>query len=209
MQTLSTSKWSEYRDYTVDRIRSSVVDWDPYWHVHITDIYHPELFDYINMEWPDFDSVTGTHNNPEGMNQNRRYVIPNRDDLPFWQSFYNNIIDHEHIIDAVYTLEQMDRSVCSSTTASMWEDYRGYGISNHYDAHTIDVAWQTYIYCDGGPTWGTSLNNEAGEEQKHIDFVPNTCWIMNVDCFSWHSAKTIECDMRRSVMVRFMTKTRS
>ena len=62
---------------------------------------------------------------------------------------------------------------------------------------------------DGGEHWGTSLNNEAGEEQKRIPFVPNSGWIMNVDCYSWHSADTIECDMRRSVMVRFMTKVRN
>ncbi len=209
MKQLSTLKWLEYREYTIDRIQNATVQWEPYWHVHLQDVYHPELFEYINMEWPDFDSVLGVHDNGGELNPNRRYVIPNRDDLPFWKQFNDNIIEHADVVDAVYELEQLNRAHCTWVTASIWEDYRGYGIGNHYDAHTIDVAWQTYIYCDGGEHWGTSLNNEAGEEQKRIPFVPNSGWIMNVDCYSWHSADTIECDMRRSVMVRFMTKVRN
>ena len=81
MQNLSTTKWLEYREYTIERIKDSIVLWEPYWHVHVTDIYHPELFALIESEWPNFDSVLGVHENGGGLNPNRRYVIPNRDDL--------------------------------------------------------------------------------------------------------------------------------
>ena len=37
---LSTSKWKEYRQYTVDKIKNSTVTWEPYWHVLIGDTLH-------------------------------------------------------------------------------------------------------------------------------------------------------------------------
>ena len=117
------------------------------------------------------------------------------------------MIAHEAIIDAAYRLEGLQTG-CDYVTASVWEDYPGYSVSNHIDSYTIDVAWQTYIYCSGGESWGTSLNDCDGRQLKRIPFKPNSAWLMRVDANSWHSCDTVDCDVRRSVMVRFMTKAK-
>ena len=205
---LSTSKWKEYRQYTVDKIKNSTVTWEPYWHVLIEDTLHPELFDYVNIEWPDFEKVD-YHRNVPGHNQNRKILNPNQPNGDkFWFEYYNNIIDHKDIIEAVYSLEDLTNN-CSWTSSSIWEDYKGYSVSNHYDAHTISVAWQKYIYCDGGEKWGTSLNDEHGNCIKKFPFKENTSWLMRVDANSWHSCDPVDCNVRRSVMARFMTKDRN
>ena len=204
---LSTSKWKEYRQYTVDKIKNSTVVWDPYWHVVINEILHPELFNYVKIEWPDFSSIN-TSKNPKGYNQNRNIYNPaSKDGIKFWYDYYKNIIDHEDIINAVYSLEAL-KNDCSYTTSSLWEDYKNYSVSNHYDAHTISVAWQKYIYCDGGEQWGTSLNDEDGNCLKRFPFTENSSWLMRVDATSWHSCDPVDCNVRRSVMARFMTKER-
>lgn len=207
MKYLSTEKWAEYRAYTANRIASATVDWEPYWHVLVEDTLHPELFALVEQEWPDFDAVDYNKNVP-GHNQNRKIYQPNNPDgLAFWYAYYNNIIDHEDIRNAVYSLEDLTDN-CDWTSASVWEDYRGYSVSNHYDAHTISVAWQAYVYCDGGEQWGTSLNDVDGNCIKRFPFTPNTSWLMRVDADSWHSCDPVDCDVRRSVMARFMTKSR-
>ena len=208
MNNLSTSKWKEFRDYTVDRIRMSTVDWDPYWHVLIPDTLHPDLFQLVKEEWPDFSKIT-YYKNPEGFNQNRKIYDPHTsNDLTFWSDYFANIIDHKEIIDAVYNLDGLIHN-CDFTTCSIWEDYKGYSVSNHYDAYTISVAWQSYIYCDGGKKWGTSLNDETGNCIKRFPFVENTSWLMRVDANSWHSCDEVDCNVRQSVMARFMTTSRS
>lgn len=209
MSTLSTIKWQEYQDYTIDRIASTGVDYDPYWHVFIEDILHPELFELVQTEWPDFDTCA-SNTNIEGQSQHRKIFNPARNDehaIQFWRDYYDNIIAHEAIIDAAYRLEGL-HTECDYVTASVWEDYPGYSVSNHIDSYTIDVAWQTYIYCSGGEGWGTSLNDCNGNQLKRIPFKPNSAWIMRVDANSWHSCDTVDCDVRRSIMVRFMTKAK-
>ena len=207
MQHLSTEKWAEYRAYTANQIARATVDWEPYWHVLIQDTLHPELFALVEQEWPDFDTVDYNKNVP-GHNQNRKIYQPNNPDgLAFWYAYYNNIIDHQDVRDAVYSLEDLTDD-CSWTSASVWEDYRGYSVSNHYDAYTISVAWQAYIYCSGGESWGTSLNDAEGNCIKRFPFTANTSWLMRVDADSWHSCDPVDCDVRQSVMARFMTKSR-
>ncbi len=207
MQHLSTEKWAEYRAYTSNQIASATVDWEPYWHVLIQDTLHPKLFALVEQEWPDFDTVNYNKNVP-GHNQNRKIYQPdNPDGLAFWYEYYNNIIDHQDIRDAVYSLEDLT-DTCDWTSASVWEDYRGYSVSNHFDAYTISVAWQAYIYCSGGESWGTSLNDAEGNCIKRFPFTANTSWLMRVDADSWHSCDPVDCDVRQSVMARFMTKSR-
>ena len=208
MNNLSTYNWKRFREYTIDRIRNSTVDWEPYWHIVIEDTLHPELFALVEQHWPEFNSID-YYKNPKGFNQNRKYTpLETRKDLPFWQDYYKNIIDHPDIIHAVYSLESLENN-CTGTTSSLWEDYRGYGVKNHYDGYTISVAWQSYVYCDGGERWGTSINDEHGNEIKRFPFRPNLSWLMRVDATSWHSCDEIECDLRRSIMVRFMCNDRS
>tara|TARA_B100002019_G_C21221340_1_gene574926 strand:+ start:722 stop:1354 length:633 start_codon:yes stop_codon:yes gene_type:complete len=209
METLSTSKWREYRDYTIDRFDSTGVDYDPYWHVFIEDILHPELYETVLMEWPDFETCAWAKNVP-GQNQHRKIFNPDRDDehrIQFWQDYFDCMVNDEAIISAAYRLEGL-HSLPDYVTASVWEDYAGYSVSNHVDAYTIDLAWQTYIYCSGGEGWGTSLNDSNGNQLKRFPFKPNSGWLMRVDSESWHSCDTVDCDVRRSVMARFMTKQR-
>ena len=209
MEHLSTEKWTEFREYTVERFDSTGVDYDPYWHVFIEDILHPELFEIVQIEWPDFKTCAW-NKNVSGQNQQRKIFQPDRDDefqIQFWQEYYDNIIAHEEIINAAYRLEGLHTSP-DYVTASIWEDYKGYSVSNHIDAYTIDVAWQTYIYCSGGEGWGTSLNDVDGNQLKRFPFKPNSAWLMRVDADSWHSCDTVDCDVRRSIMARFMTKQR-
>jgi len=209
MEHLSTEKWNEFREYTVERFDSTGVDYDPYWHVFIEDILHPELFEIVQIEWPDFETCAWNKNVP-GQNQHRKIFQPNRDDefqIQFWQEYYDNIIAHEEIVNAAYRLEGL-HTPPDYITASVWEDYRGYSVSNHVDAYTIDVAWQTYIYCSGGEGWGTSLNDSNGNQLKRFPFKPNSAWLMRVDAESWHSCDPVDCDVRRSIMARFMTKSK-
>ena len=73
MNTLSTYNWKKFREYTVDRIRNSTVDWEPYWHVVMEDTLHPELFTLVEQQWPEFNRID-YYKNPEGFNQNRKYT---------------------------------------------------------------------------------------------------------------------------------------
>lgn len=206
MENLSTLKWNEYRSYTVERILDTGVEYDPYWHVFIDNILHPELFNLVLVNWPDWSKLP-IHKNVGGQSQKRNIFQPNRDDdyqIPFWQQYYDNIIDHEDIRSAVYRMDGLEFG-CDYTTASIWEDYEGYGVGNHIDAYTIDVAWQTYIYCSGGEGWGTSLNDADGNQIKRFPFKENSGWLMRVDADAWHSCDTVDCEIRRSVMARFMT----
>lgn len=204
---MSTSKWNEFRDYTIDRIETATVDWEPYWHVVIENTLHPELFEAVEIDWPDYDSVAYNRNVPDH-NQNRKIYNPNTSEgIVFWKEYYDNIIDHKDIIEAVYNLEDLTND-CTWTSSNIWEDYKGYSVSNHYDAYTISVAWQAYVYCSGGERWGTSLNDADGNCIKKFPFTPNTSWLMRVDANSWHSCDPVDCDVRRSIMARFMTKKR-
>ena len=205
---MSTSKWAEYRAFTCDKIRNSIVCWDPYWHVLIENTLHPELYELVVKKWPDFEKINYS-NNYHMFNQNRKIYNPdNPDGIEFWKKYYDNLINHKDIVEYVYSLEDLVDN-CDYTTSSLWEDYRGYSVSNHYDGYTISVAWQLYVYCSGGKAWGTSLNDENGKLQKKFPFEPNTSWLMRVDANSWHSCDEVDCDVRRSVMARFMTKERS
>ena len=49
---LSTNKWSEYRNYTINRLLESSVNYDPYWHVIVNETLHPELFHLCKINWP-------------------------------------------------------------------------------------------------------------------------------------------------------------
>lgn len=210
MSYLSTAKWTDFQEYTVNRIRTAKVDWDPYWHVLIQDTLHPELFEMISNEWPNmYDDAVVTHSNPVGYNQNRKIFHPDHVGVEgFWKEYFYTMISHDAIIDAVYSLEDLNRADCDWCSSSLWEDYAGYSVSNHYDAHTISVAWQLYVYCDGGEKWGTSLNDEQGNQLKRFPFTPNLSWLMRVDANSWHSCDEVDSKVRRSVMGRFMTKQR-
>ena len=211
METLSTSKWNEYREYTLDRFDSTGVDYDPYWHVWIEDVLHPELFEFVNMEWPDFESGEwkwAYSNNAIDQNQNRKIYQPNRTNgIQFWKEYYDNMIDNEYIISAAYRLEGMHTEP-DSVTASLWEDYKGYCVGNHVDHYTIDLAWQTYVYCDAGEDWGTRMNDSNGNQLKRFPFKSNCAWLMRVDANSWHSCDPVESSVRRSIMARFMTDQR-
>ncbi len=201
---LSTNKWSEYRNYTINRLLKSSVNYDPYWHVIVNETLHPELFHLCKINWPKVEDNLHNKNVP-GHNQHRDIWNPDREELPFWREYYNNIICHSNIIDTIYNFEGIDRKNYAYSTSSLWSDYKGYSVNNHYDAYTIDVAWQTYVYCSGGEQWGTSMNDAEGNELKRFPFLPNTCWLMRVDSNSWHSCDEIDCTLRQSIMARLMT----
>jgi len=243
---LSTKIWKKYRDFTINKLKNATVDWNPYWHVVVEETLHPELLHLCNTEWPNFKTITaGTRTQPQGFNQNRSIFIPESGNILFWNEYYNNIMCHANIQKTIYTFDELNyenkRWVTSSlwedyrgysvsnhydghtidlawqtylfcdggehwVTSSLWEDYRGYSVSNHYDGHTIDLAWQTYLFCDGGEHWGTCLNDKDGNMLKKIPNIPNLSWVMRVDSYSWHGCEPIECDLRQSIMVRYMYK---
>ena len=65
----------------------------------------------VEQEWPDFDTVDYSKNVP-GHNQNRKIYDPiNPDGLAFWHEYYKNIIDHQNIRDAVYSLEGLNDKI--------------------------------------------------------------------------------------------------
>jgi hypothetical protein len=149
MENLSTSKWKEYQDYTIERFNSTSVEYDPYWHIFIEDILHPELFELVLAEWPDFEAGKcqwAFSKNAPDQSPNRKIYQPNRPDgYQFWKQYYDNMIDNPNIISAAYRLEGIETTP-DYVTASIWEDYHGYSVGNHVDHHTIDLAWQTYVY---------------------------------------------------------------
>jgi hypothetical protein len=211
MEHLSTSQWKEYQDYTIERLNSTSVDYDPYWHIFIEDILHPELFELVLEQWPDFQAGQcqwAFSKNAPDQSPNRKIYQPNRPDgYEFWKEYYDNMMDNPNIISAAYGLEGLETTP-DYVTAGVWEDYHGYAVGNHVDHYTIDLAWQTYIYCSGGEGWGTSMNNSEGKQLKRFPFKQNSGWLMRVDADSWHSCDPVDCDVRRSIMARFMTKQR-
>ena len=52
------------------------------------------------------------------------------------------------------------------------------------------------------------MNNSEGKQLKRFPFKQNSGWLMRVDADSWHSCDPVDCDVRRSIMARFMTKQR-
>jgi hypothetical protein len=209
MEKLSTLKWLEFREYTIDRLDDTGVEYEPYWHVFIEDVLHPELFTMVQTEWPDKDKVPYNQCVPS-QSQQRLIYNPDRNDeyqLTFWQDYYDNMIAHEDIVSSTYRLEGMQEG-CDYITASLWEDYKGYAVGNHVDTYTIDVAWQTYIYCSGGEAWGTSMNDADGNLLKRFPFKANSAWLMRVDADAWHSCDPVDCDLRQSIMIRYCTNAR-
>lgn len=206
---MSTYNWKKYRDHTVAKIQQATVDYDPYWHVIVNDVLHPELYQLCLEKWPRLEENLQKEKNYLGMNQNRDIWNLEQDGMPFWREYFSNLIDHKEIIDAVYSYEGLDKNRCSWRNSSLWSDYKGYSVSNHYDDYTIDVAWQIYMYCDGGEKWGTSMNDEHGNELKRFPFAHNSSWLMRVDAGSWHSCREVDCNERKSIMCRFMTHSRS
>lgn len=206
MKNLSTSKWTEYRKYTVGRILNASVLWEPYWHVEIEDVLHPELFEMCAKCWPDYDSIPAvTYNkyNPS-LSPHRRYTNPNRHDLDGWIDFYSNIQNHPDIVDAVWKLPELYLPKCFNVDSSLWEDYRGYEFENHVDKSDIGVAWHIYVYSNNDNNGlGTSLNLEDGTVVKTFSFQPNFCYFNRVDKDAWHSIKPVDADIRRSIMTRF------
>jgi len=204
---LSIETWKKYRNFTINKLKNATVDWNPYWHVVIEETLHPELLHLCSTEWPDLKTVTvGTRSQPQGFNQNRSIFIPEAGDIPFWNEYYNNIMCHVNVQKTIYAFNELKYENERWVTSSLWEDYRGYSVNNHYDGHTIDVAWQIYLSCDGGKHLGTCLNDKDGNILKEIPNIPNLSWIMRVDSYSWHSCKPIKCNNRRSIMTRFMYK---
>lgn len=203
---MSTVSWEKYQKYTVNQIKNAKVCWEPYWHVVIEDTLHPELYSLCMANWPDMQAEM-TRTNPEEFNQNRAIHIPELGGIDFWQEYYNNIMAHTDIQQAVYSLEGLEYESDRWTTSSLWEDYAGYGVNNHYDGHTIDIAWQIYMFCDGGEQWGTSITDENDTEIKRFPFRPNLSWLMRVDAFAWHRCDPIQCSLRQSIMIRYMYKS--
>ena len=182
---LSTKIWKKYRDFTINKLKNATVDWNPYWHVVVEETLHPELLHLCNTEWPNFKTVTaGTRAQPQGFNQNRSIFISESGEIPFWNEYYNNIMCHANIQKTIYAFDELNYENDRWVTSSLWEDYRGYSVNNHYDGHTIDLAWQTYLFCDGGEYWGTCLNDENGNMLKKIPNIPNLSWVMRVDSYS-------------------------
>ena len=199
-----TINWQEYQNFTINQIKNAQVCWEPYWHVVLEETYHPELMQLCMDNWPDMHTDS-THKNPGGLNQNRAIYVPEHGDIVFWREFFNNIMSHPSIQNAIYGLEELEDRGNDRVTSSLWEDYPGYGVSNHVDGYTMKLGWHTYMHCDGREKWGTSLNDEHGNEIKRFPFIPNLSWLMRNDDSSWHSCDKISCNLRQSIMVRYLS----
>ena len=197
-------KWQEYRNFTINQIRNAQVCWEPYWHAILKDTYHPELLQLCYDNWPKM-SVETMRKNPANFNQNRLMYIPEQGDRVFWNEFFENILAHTDIQQTIYTLEGLEYDQDRGINSSLWEDYSGYGVSNHVDGYTMNMAWHVYMYCDGGEKWGTSLNDEHGNQIKRFPFKPNSSWLMRNDDRSWHSCDIVDCNLRQSIMARYMS----
>tara|TARA_R100000008_G_C3576145_1_gene165411 strand:- start:489 stop:1052 length:564 start_codon:yes stop_codon:yes gene_type:complete len=186
--------WQKYRNFTVNKLKKAKVCWEPYWHVVVEDILHHDLLHLCNMHWPTDNWLSNT----AGLNINRRiYNLQSQ----FWQEYSKNIMSHTDIQQAVYSLEDLNYTRNRVTMGSLYEDTSGYAVGNHVDASQINIAWQLYISGDTG----TNLNDENGTCLKRIPFINNTSWIIRNDSGSWHSCDEITCNLRRTIMVRYMS----
>jgi len=190
MNNLSTSKWKEFRDFTVERLKNVTVNWKPYWHVYIQDTLHPELFECTKTFWPKEDWVP----NNTGLNPNRKV---NR----AWKDYVKNMMVHTDIQQAVYNLEGLEYSGDKKCMDGLYEDTIGYAVGNHVDGHVIQMAWQIYVT---GET-GTNINDKNGNLIKELPFKENCSWIMRNDDSNFHSCDTVKVLSRRSIMARFTT----
>ena len=190
MEHLSTSKWNLFREYTVDRIRNATVTWEPYWHVVVEDVLHPELFTYVCIVWPE-----------QGWSPNNRGLNPNRKVHSCWSKYVENIMAHTDIQRAVYNLQDLEYTHDRKVMSGLYEDTVSYAVGNHVDGHVIDIAWQLYVT---GAT-GTNLNDSAGNLIKTVPFKPNSGWIMRNDSGSFHSCDTVQVESRRSIMLRYLS----
>tara|TARA_R110001592_G_scaffold43527_1_gene140946 strand:- start:556 stop:1128 length:573 start_codon:yes stop_codon:yes gene_type:complete len=190
MEHLSTSKWNIFRNYTADRIANAIVQWEPYWHVYVENVLHPELFTYVRIVWPE-----------SGWNPNTKGLNPNRKTRAVWDKYKFNMMEHTDMQRAVYGLDGLDYTHDRKIMASLYEDTTGYAVGNHVDGHVIDIAWQLYVT---GKT-GTNLNDSEGNLIKVLPFKNNSCWIMRNDSGSFHSCDTVEVESRRSIMLRYLT----
>ena len=81
---MSNINWEKYRNYTVEKIMTSSVEWEPYWHVVIENTLHEDLYEQVRLNWPNMADYQ-TKTNPKGFNQNRRIFIPESGQIDFWQ----------------------------------------------------------------------------------------------------------------------------
>ena len=190
---MSTISWKKYREHTINRIAD--ICWDPYWHAVINDTLHPDLLHLCNYHWPKGEWSP----NSKGLNPNRR-VYKLQSGSGFWQDYYANIMEHKDIQQAIYKLQGLTYTNNRKVMDHLYEDTTGYAVGNHVDSEVIDIAWQLYIAGDTG----TNLNNELGECIKNIPFQSNTSWIIRNDAYSWHSCEEVKCDLRKSIMVRYL-----
>ena len=189
-----TINWQKYQDFTINQIKNAQVCWDPFWHVVVEDTLHPDLLHLCNTHWPTDNWLSNT----PGFNVNRRiYNLQSE----FWREYSKNIMSHTNIQQAVYSLEDLSYSRNRAIMGSLYEDTTGYAVGNHVDASQINIAWQLYLSGDTG----TNLNDENGTCLKQIPFSNNTSWIIRNDAYSWHSCDVVDCNLRQSVMVRYLT----
>ena len=205
---MSTRNWHFYTNYTTKNIRNSTVLWEPYWHVLVEDFLHPDLLQLCNNQWPNMD-IYANQNQPNTYNQHRKSYNPGVCDHKFWSEFYNNFVQSEDITNAIYSLEDLDKPKLAPNSCSLWEDTKGYSVSNHVDGTSIHVAWQCYLTNKLSlEPYGTSLTDVGGKIHKQIPYKQNLCWIMRNDAYSYHKCTTVHDPVvRLSLMFRSIFQT--
>ena len=191
--------WKKFRNFTLDAIDTVPVDYDPYAHIHIEQVYDVELYDLLLQNWPDSGWVSNTAH----MNQYRmQHTIVGCGD--FWQSLYDQVLSHPETVEIVYSKFKLTAS-CDWVNPTLWEDSAGYKVGPHVDQYRIDIAWQTYIQVDDN-TIGTELyRDQQGTLAKKLSSINNSGWIMVNDSESWHGFSGYNTpSLRRSLMTRFM-----
>jgi len=194
--------WKKYKKFTIDQINNSELSYDPYCHLVLDTVFHPELFAQISKHWPLGDSAWVK--NTQGLNRSRiQYALPGRDG--FWHDFYYEFLSDSEFYNVTRDKMRLAEPKTRYVSATLWSDKSGYQIGSHVDQPKIYVAWMTYIHMPKGAKGTELYRDEKGTLAKALSNQPNTGWLMLNDAYSWHGLPEQNVQgARDSVMVRFM-----
>lgn len=187
---MSTINWQKSRDYFQKNLKLSTIKFNPYWHLEFVKTLDTDLLHNISVNWP-------VKWSPDTRSPYRKVYMVSEHSTKFWREF-----KHEFVNKIIF---DRDMPKFNNIEIDVWEDSKGYAIGNHVDTYPVQMTWQIYI--EG--SCGTAFTNNNGVVLKTIPFAPNRGYITKVDDNSWHKLDKIDCNIRKSIMCRFMTTERS
>jgi len=190
--------WEKYIDHSIACILNTKASVEPYWHLHVKNFYHEELFEQIldNTNW----DTTNTLVTRRG---NTRIVVNPLDQTEKWDFFREYSLKfHSKLIETVQSLPGANKEHHNIETELLYDCTGGRQVL-HVDRPYINVSLMIFICSGGDTTCGTTLHRNENDPGKLIEFVPNTGWLIVNGPHALHSAPEIKCSNRYSIMHKF------